>query len=67
MPGKLDPGSNAPAFKLPRDGGGSVSLADFKGKVFASASPGAVPMTPGRAGVTLPPHNPRGRRRAPEG
>jgi len=25
-------GSRAPAFKLPRDGGGSVSLADFKGR-----------------------------------
>jgi peroxiredoxin Q/BCP len=25
-------GDKAPAFKLPRDGGGSLSLADFKGK-----------------------------------
>ena len=25
-------GSKAPAFKLPRDGGGSVSLGDFKGR-----------------------------------
>ncbi len=25
-------GSRAPAFKLPRDGGGTVSLAEFKGK-----------------------------------
>ena len=25
-------GSKAPPFKLPRDGGGSVSLADFKGR-----------------------------------
>ena len=25
-------GTKAPAFKLPRDGGGSVSLADFKGR-----------------------------------
>ena len=29
MPAKLDPGSKAPAFSLPRDGGGTVSLADF--------------------------------------
>jgi peroxiredoxin Q/BCP len=26
------PGSKAPAFSLPRDGGGKVSLADFKGQ-----------------------------------
>jgi peroxiredoxin Q/BCP len=26
------PGSRAPAFTLPRDGGGTVSLADFKGR-----------------------------------
>ena len=26
------PGSKAPAFSLPRDGGGTVSLADFKGQ-----------------------------------
>lgn len=32
MPAKLGPGSKAPAFSLPRDGGGSVSLADFKGQ-----------------------------------
>jgi peroxiredoxin Q/BCP len=32
MPGKLDPGSKAPAFSLPRDGGATVSLADFKGQ-----------------------------------
>ncbi len=25
-------GAKAPAFKLPRDGGGSVSLSDFKGR-----------------------------------
>jgi thioredoxin-dependent peroxiredoxin len=31
MPTELAVGSKAPAFKLPRDGGGSVSLADFKG------------------------------------
>src|SRR5262245_29137710 len=28
----LGAGSKAPAFKLPRDGGGSVSLKDFKGR-----------------------------------
>jgi len=28
----LGVGDRAPGFKLPRDGGGSVSLADFKGK-----------------------------------
>jgi thioredoxin-dependent peroxiredoxin len=28
----LEAGSKAPAFKLPSDGGGSASLADFKGK-----------------------------------
>jgi thioredoxin-dependent peroxiredoxin len=28
----LKEGAKAPAFELPRDGGGSVSLADFKGK-----------------------------------
>ena len=28
----LTPGSKAPAFSLPRDGGGKVSLADFAGK-----------------------------------
>ena len=28
----LKEGSKAPAFELPRDGGGSVSLADFKGR-----------------------------------
>jgi thioredoxin-dependent peroxiredoxin len=28
----LAAGSKAPAFKLPRDGGGTVSLADFKGR-----------------------------------
>ena len=32
MPTELAVGSKAPAFKLPRDGGGSVSLADFKGR-----------------------------------
>jgi thioredoxin-dependent peroxiredoxin len=29
---ELVPGARAPNFTLPRDGGGSVSLADFKGK-----------------------------------
>jgi thioredoxin-dependent peroxiredoxin len=29
---KLDAGAKAPAFSLPRDGGGSVSLADFAGR-----------------------------------
>jgi peroxiredoxin Q/BCP len=28
----LEPGSKAPAFTLKRDGGGSLSLADFKGR-----------------------------------
>jgi thioredoxin-dependent peroxiredoxin len=28
----LEPGSRAPAFKLKRDGGGTLSLADFKGR-----------------------------------
>ena len=33
MPSDLAVGSKAPAFQLPRDGGGgSVSLADFKGR-----------------------------------
>jgi peroxiredoxin Q/BCP len=32
MPAELAVGSKAPAFKLPRNGGGSVSLADFKGR-----------------------------------
>ncbi len=32
MPSELTPGSKAPDFTLPRDGGGSVSLRDFKGK-----------------------------------
>ena len=31
-PEKLDPGAKAPAFTLPRDGGGTVSLADFAGR-----------------------------------
>jgi len=31
MSPKLDPGTTAPAFTLPRDGGGTVSLADFAG------------------------------------
>jgi thioredoxin-dependent peroxiredoxin len=32
MATELTVGSKAPAFKLPRDGGDSVSLADFKGR-----------------------------------
>ena len=32
MPSNLAPGTKAPAFTLPRDGGGTVSLADFKGQ-----------------------------------
>jgi peroxiredoxin Q/BCP len=32
MPPPLAPGTKAPAFSLPRDGGGTVSLADFKGQ-----------------------------------
>ena len=32
MPADLAPGTKAPAFSLPRDGGGTVSLADFKGQ-----------------------------------
>ena len=32
MPRELAPGAKAPAFTLPRDGSGSVSLADFAGR-----------------------------------
>jgi thioredoxin-dependent peroxiredoxin len=32
MTRELGPGAKAPAFTLPRDGGGSVSLADFAGR-----------------------------------
>jgi peroxiredoxin Q/BCP len=32
MPANLSPGDKAPDFRLPRDGGGTVSLADFKGQ-----------------------------------
>ena len=32
MPAEIAAGTPAPAFTLPRDGGGSVSLADFKGR-----------------------------------
>src|SRR3954466_3785640 len=32
MPTELAEGTKAPAFKLPRDGGGSLSLADFNGR-----------------------------------
>ncbi len=31
MPAELAAGAKAPAFTLPRDGGASVSLKDFKG------------------------------------
>jgi peroxiredoxin Q/BCP len=34
MTTELTVGGKAPAFKLPRDGGGTVSLADFKGKAL---------------------------------
>jgi len=34
MPDVLQPGDAAPDFTLPRDGGGVVSLADFKGKAL---------------------------------
>ena len=32
MAAKLAPGTKAPAFRLPRDGGETVALADFKGQ-----------------------------------
>ncbi len=32
MSSKLDPGTKAPPFTLPRDGGGNVSLGDFTGR-----------------------------------
>jgi peroxiredoxin Q/BCP len=32
MPSKLQPDAKAPAFTLPRDGGGTISLADFAGR-----------------------------------
>jgi len=32
MPAKLEEGAKAPDFRLARDGGGTVSLADFKGR-----------------------------------
>ena len=32
MPSELQPGAKAPAFTLPRDGGGMISLADFAGR-----------------------------------
>ena len=32
MPRALEPGKKAPDFKLPRDGGGATSLADFAGR-----------------------------------
>ncbi len=33
--GKLAPGASAPDFSLPRDGGGTISLADFAGQKLA--------------------------------
>ncbi|MGA8649052.1 MAG: peroxiredoxin [Xanthobacteraceae bacterium] len=32
MTGELRPGAKAPTFTLPRDGGGTISLADFAGR-----------------------------------
>lgn len=32
MPAKIVPGARAPSFELPNDEGGTVSLADFKGR-----------------------------------
>jgi len=32
MPSEIRPGAKAPAFALPRDGGGTISLADFAGR-----------------------------------
>ena len=34
MPAELGRGANAPAFTLPRDGGGTLSLADFGGRAL---------------------------------
>jgi len=34
MAGELAPGAKAPAFALPRDGGGTVSLGDFAGRAL---------------------------------
>jgi thioredoxin-dependent peroxiredoxin len=34
MPAELGPGANAPAFTLPRDGGGTVSLGDLGGRAL---------------------------------
>ena len=34
MSGELATGDKAPAFRLPRDGGGTVSLADFAGRAL---------------------------------
>jgi peroxiredoxin Q/BCP len=34
MPRELGPGTKAPSFTLPRDGGGTISLADFAGRKF---------------------------------
>jgi len=35
MPTALVAGAQAPDFALPRDGGGTVKLADFKGRILA--------------------------------
>jgi thioredoxin-dependent peroxiredoxin len=32
MPSEIRPGAKAPSFALPRDGGGTISLADFAGR-----------------------------------
>lgn len=32
MPSEIRPGTKAPSFALPRDGGGTISLADFAGR-----------------------------------
>jgi thioredoxin-dependent peroxiredoxin len=34
MSRELQPGAKAPSFTLPRDGGGTLSLADFAGRAF---------------------------------
>ncbi len=34
MSSELQPGAKAPAFTLPRDGGGTLSLADFAGRTL---------------------------------
>ena len=46
MASVLTPGSKAPAFSLPQDGGGEISLSDFAGKNLAAAG-----------NVTIPPNH----------